>query len=660
MNGKDDDIIPESIRTMADIPPPPPPLPPSSPLKSATTTPLLNTPKITHGDEEHTNTVQGGGGGTISTTTTSSTMASPSPASPSTDNTSSASAALLSPPLLLEIEEGTPAAEALRANADVRVSKLRKVGRSTKLQAGVRVLKSSVKMASGQPGHASDRRGAPAFVAPKSSTPNASNELRKTGSASGQVAAAPPTIPEVDDEGGDVAVAAADGGESSSDELFNNYLGEGTKIEGGESPSIIAAVKADQEGDDNDSFGSAKIEGGGESSVTSAEFLTQQSNQQQQNSNIQHTGGSASRHSSTMQHVTHAALPAAIAAACRAGEELDRQRATQLEKCSSEGGGGGGLDSASLNTANSRTLMSPFTSLFRSSANLNLSMEKLDDDDENGDTFNVSKSMVVKQHPRPNRIHIRSASVPSGIGVFRRSSMENQHRMPSEISVGAEETQRHGNLRLDMEDGDISDDDGDQMIATTTQIAKIPPSGGGDSPSKTKLRKHVEMDPIVVEIPGRRPSFIVEETKEEEEQQMALLSEDEGGEESESRKALMAKAKKKISRRVTKKKPGLHDDDAFHFHGPKQVRKWVKQRRHKEESKNQRSYVKGKVIDGQHELYTMSIAVMFGMRTSIGRTNLEMSQTAHNERRWLDNEDLMAVVKYEFPPKVSDPLTWTT
>lgn len=648
---EDDDIIPEGIRTMADIPPPPPP---SSPLKSATTTtttPLLNTPKISHG-EDHINTVQGGG--TISTTTTSSTMA--SPASPSTNNPT-ASATLLSPPLLLEIEEGTPAAEALRANADVRVSKLRKVGRSTKLQAGVRVIKSSVKMASGQPGHASDRRGAPAFVAPKSSTPNASSELRKSGSASsggqiqlGGVAAAPPTIPEVDDEGGDGAAAAI---EESSDELLNN-LGSDTKLEGGESPSIIAAVIADQEGGDNDSFGSAKIEGGGgTSSVTSAEFLAQQNYQQQQN-NIQHmSGGSASnRHSSTMQHVTHAALPAAIAAACRAGEELDRQRASQLEKCSSEGGG---LDSASLNTAPSRTIMSPFTSIFRSSA-YNLSMEKLDNDQNEG-IFNASKSTAVKHTtPRPNRIHIRSASVPSGIGVFRRTSMENQHRMPSEISVGAEETQRHGNLRLD---DDISDDDGDQMIATTAQIAKIPPSGcDGDSPSKTKLRKHVEMDPIVVEIPGRRPSFpdIVEETKEEEEQQMALLSEEgEGGEESESRKALMTKAKKKISRRSTKKKSGLHDDDTFHFHGPKQVRKWVKQRRHREESKNQRSYVKGKVIDGQHELYTMSIAVMFGMRTSIGRTNLEMSQTAHNERRWLDNEDLMAVVKYEFPPKVSIP-----
>jgi hypothetical protein len=38
-----------------------------------------------------------------------------------------------------------------------------------------------------------------------------------------------------------------------------------------------------------------------------------------------------------------------------------------------------------------------------------------------------------------------------------------------------------------------------------------------------------------------------------------------------------------------------------------------------------KSYVKGKVIDGQHELYALSIAVMFGLRTSIGKTNAELA-----------------------------------
>jgi hypothetical protein len=92
----------------------------------------------------------------------------------------------------------------------------------------------------------------------------------------------------------------------------------------------------------------------------------------------------------------------------------------------------------------------------------------------------------------------------------------------------------------------------------------------------------------------------------------------------------------------------------FHFHGPKSVRHWINKRRHHEISDdNIRSYVKGKVIDRQHELFIMSIAIMLGMRTSIGRTNMQMAETSHDERRWLDNDDLMAVEKYIFPPRVS-------
>lgn len=92
----------------------------------------------------------------------------------------------------------------------------------------------------------------------------------------------------------------------------------------------------------------------------------------------------------------------------------------------------------------------------------------------------------------------------------------------------------------------------------------------------------------------------------------------------------------------------------FHFHGPRSVRHWINKRRHHEISDdNIRSYVKGKVIDRQHELFIMSIAIMLGMRTSIGRTNMQMAETSHDERRWLDNDDLMAVEKYVFPPRVS-------
>jgi 1-phosphatidylinositol-4-phosphate 5-kinase len=59
--------------------------------------------------------------------------------------------------------------------------------------------------------------------------------------------------------------------------------------------------------------------------------------------------------------------------------------------------------------------------------------------------------------------------------------------------------------------------------------------------------------------------------------------------------------------------------------------------------------VKGKVIDGQHELYALSIAVMLGVRTSIGTTNAQMTAEG---RRWLTSDDFMAIEKYEFRPSV--------
>eukprot|EP00957_Ditylum_brightwellii_P065381 4959782-Ditylum_brightwellii.AAC.1 len=57
-----------------------------------------------------------------------------------------------------------------------------------------------------------------------------------------------------------------------------------------------------------------------------------------------------------------------------------------------------------------------------------------------------------------------------------------------------------------------------------------------------------------------------------------------------------------------------------------------------------------KVIDREHELYTLSIAVMLGLRTSIGMTNSELSDS-EGQMRWLDEDDFRAVEKYVFRPK---------
>lgn len=62
-----------------------------------------------------------------------------------------------------------------------------------------------------------------------------------------------------------------------------------------------------------------------------------------------------------------------------------------------------------------------------------------------------------------------------------------------------------------------------------------------------------------------------------------------------------------------------------------------------------KSYVKGKVINGEHELYTLSIAVMIGVRQSISRTNVELN--AGNGKRWVKIQDFRTTEKYEFRPK---------
>lgn len=79
------------------------------------------------------------------------------------------------------------------------------------------------------------------------------------------------------------------------------------------------------------------------------------------------------------------------------------------------------------------------------------------------------------------------------------------------------------------------------------------------------------------------------------------------------------------------------------------VLRW--RRKKKGISRKQKSYVKGKVIDGEHELYTLSIAVMIGVRTSIARTNTELNRGPETEHRWVRPSDFTATEKYEFRPK---------
>jgi len=69
-----------------------------------------------------------------------------------------------------------------------------------------------------------------------------------------------------------------------------------------------------------------------------------------------------------------------------------------------------------------------------------------------------------------------------------------------------------------------------------------------------------------------------------------------------------------------------------------------------ERKPKKKKHLKGKVIDGEHELYALSIAMMLGLRTSIGMTNGKLA-SAEGKNRWLNTDDFMAVEKYSFRPK---------
>jgi len=86
-------------------------------------------------------------------------------------------------------------------------------------------------------------------------------------------------------------------------------------------------------------------------------------------------------------------------------------------------------------------------------------------------------------------------------------------------------------------------------------------------------------------------------------------------------------------------------------HNMLQVQRW--RRKKKSGKKKRKSYVKGKVIDGKHELYALSIAVMLGVRTSIARTNTIISSSDGGRKKLLSPQDFMAEEKYEFAPKGS-------
>ena len=397
-------------------------------------------------------------------------------------------------------------------------------------------------------------------------------------------------------------------------------------------------------------------------------FLQQQQHQQQHHQHHQHHQQQQHHHS--FAHVTHAALPAAIAAACRAGEDMDRKRATNIIATQHNQIDHGGANAGLTTSAPPSIAHGRLSSLFKSSPAITTSPKTFEGDHKEIATptpaFTAAsmggattalppisiRGTSYQRRRSPSDVSNKSSASygvfqSTAIPVFRRysssssyidSSLNGGQKLPSEISCA--ETEVHANIGNDLlnEVDDLSDEELEDNNDTATEVISSP----GDMMSAASalpghiLLKKTRIDPVVVVVPEDVPQedSEIEGIGEEEDEQLSA-----------------SKIKKK--KKSFKKKMKEEEEDSFHFHGPKSVAKWVRRRRHKEKDKIQRSYVKGKVIDGQHELYTMSIAVMLGMRTSIGRTNMRMAETSHNERRWLDNDDFMAVEKYVFRPRVS-------
>eukprot|EP00804_Cyclotella_cryptica_P021831 CCRYP_000811-RB/>CCRYP_000811-RB protein AED:0.24 eAED:0.24 QI:184/1/1/1/0.8/0.66/6/1746/1055 len=515
-----------------------------------------------------------------------------------------------SAPLLVEIAPNTPAAEALAANSSIRVSKLHKAARSTRLQASIRVLKSAARTVGGQPGHAGDRRGAPNFVAPYQQ-----REGRASGGGGGSgvapTAGHPPTILE-EGEDDDERRIPPEGAGLQDEESSLNDDDSVTSSVGPLDKSLVI--------DDDLKFSSSPYPPPPLAPPSTPTTMHH-------------------RHNITPP-VTHAALPAAIAAACRAAEELERQRMSS--------------------SGEERRAPPSLLHLFKPSSHAVPPPPPF----SSGEMTPAVQLMpaMLRRRSSDSNVVVRSVSSRE-----RRMSLEGSQLliMPSEIQLdddaleqtnvglgGGEEVEEEDDLSEDLDDVAITTLEGER--GTPSSLLTPKEKDDGDTPAIT-----ISMPSTPT--PPKLDSVTMEETNEE----SAIVdtininininnhSQHTPPYDQENIDSLLSSSKKR-SRRLKLSSIKNPIDESFHFHGPRSVRNWVRRRRREIEHDHMRSYVKGKVIDGQHELFIMSIAIMLGMRTSIGRTNMQMSETSHNERRWLDNDDLMAVEKYVFPPRGSE------
>eukprot|EP00588_Corethron_pennatum_P003230 CAMPEP_0194285178 /NCGR_PEP_ID=MMETSP0169-20130528/29571_1 /TAXON_ID=218684 /ORGANISM="Corethron pennatum, Strain L29A3" /LENGTH=1159 /DNA_ID=CAMNT_0039031231 /DNA_START=141 /DNA_END=3617 /DNA_ORIENTATION=+ len=87
---------------------------------------------------------------------------------------------------------------------------------------------------------------------------------------------------------------------------------------------------------------------------------------------------------------------------------------------------------------------------------------------------------------------------------------------------------------------------------------------------------------------------------------------------------------------------------------PRTFHRIIVRGRRRKKKKERPPHASGKVIDGEHEKYVLSIAIMLGIRTVVEATKEQLEnfrQNAAEGTPWLDLHDFFAVEKYLFPAR---------
>ncbi len=214
--------------------------------------------------------------------------------------------------------------------------------------------------------------------------------------------------------------------------------------------------------------------------------------------------------------------------------------------------------------------------------------------------------------------------VPPGLAA----SAQHQHQHPDHLVLDSEDNQIYAVLEEDDESDAGEDSDVESSVIKDAHSASQPNEVGKIGKSKSYDDKEKED-----EVSNQSPKHSLKGHKASDNDTLATNGDN--------------IPKHVVAETIDVERELMGDLDP---HNMLQVQRWRRKKKSGKKKRN-KSYVKGKVIDGKHELYTLSIAVMLGVRTSIARTNTIISSEG-GKKKILSPQDFMAEEKYEFSPKV--------